>query len=211
MEPGVPPFCAGPSPAPPGDAKRERILQAALQVFSREGFHRATIDEVARVARVGKGTIYLYVSSKEALLQEALQYAGNQHLTQVEASVAASRDPVEKLSRMFRADVAFLLNHADAARVLLSERVGIGFGYCFHEAVGRLRRRRKALLTAIIREGQQEGRFDPSLPPERVAAAYMGLSSGLLFDVLFDPQPAQDPEELADLFLGIFLEGIARR
>jgi len=48
--------------------KRRRILDAALHVFSERGFHHATVSEVARTARVGKGTVYLYFGGKEALL-----------------------------------------------------------------------------------------------------------------------------------------------
>ena len=49
-------------------AKRRRILDAALRVFSEKGFHNATISEVANEAHVGKGTVYLYFDGKESLL-----------------------------------------------------------------------------------------------------------------------------------------------
>ena len=47
--------------------KRLRIMQAAEQLFRTRQFHEITLDEVARVADVGKGTIYLYFSDKEDL------------------------------------------------------------------------------------------------------------------------------------------------
>ena len=48
--------------------KRQRILDAALRIFSEKGFHHATMSEVAREAHVGKGTVYLYFDGKESLL-----------------------------------------------------------------------------------------------------------------------------------------------
>jgi len=48
--------------------KRRKILDAALDVFSRKGFHNATISEVAKQAHIGKGTVYLYFEGKESLL-----------------------------------------------------------------------------------------------------------------------------------------------
>jgi len=48
--------------------KRQRILDAAMHVFSERGFHHATVSEVARAAHVGKGTVYLYFAGKEDLL-----------------------------------------------------------------------------------------------------------------------------------------------
>jgi len=50
------------------ETKRQRILDAAMHVFSERGFHNATVSEVAQEAHIGKGTLYLYFGGKEALL-----------------------------------------------------------------------------------------------------------------------------------------------
>src|SRR5215218_9634221 len=56
-------------------AKLDAILAAALDVFAEKGFSDARLDDVAARAGVAKGTIYLYVASKEALF-EALIHTG---------------------------------------------------------------------------------------------------------------------------------------
>src|ERR1700721_2745802 len=48
--------------------KRERILQAAIRVFAKKGFHATRVSEVAKAAGVADGTIYLYFKSKDELL-----------------------------------------------------------------------------------------------------------------------------------------------
>jgi len=53
---------------PINKSKRQRILEAAVQVFAKCGFHLATVSDIAKAAHVGKGTLYLYFSGKEALL-----------------------------------------------------------------------------------------------------------------------------------------------
>ncbi|HET6344108.1 MAG TPA: TetR/AcrR family transcriptional regulator [Myxococcota bacterium] len=50
------------------EAKYQRILDAALDVFARKGFHEAKISEIARAAGVADGTIYLYFKNKDDLL-----------------------------------------------------------------------------------------------------------------------------------------------
>ena len=50
--------------------KRTRIINAALAVFSRDGFQNAKIEDIARTADIGKGTLYEYFSSKDELLLE---------------------------------------------------------------------------------------------------------------------------------------------
>ena len=47
------------------DEKRLEILDAAMRLFSERGFERTTVDEIATLANVGKGTIYLYFENKE--------------------------------------------------------------------------------------------------------------------------------------------------
>ena len=57
-----------PEPAKGGGDKRERILDAAERVFAEHGFFTARVSEIARVAGVADGTIYLYFKSKDDLL-----------------------------------------------------------------------------------------------------------------------------------------------
>jgi AcrR family transcriptional regulator len=55
-------------------ARREAILEAALDEFSARGFAAARLEDVARRAGVAKGTIYLYFDDKEALFQELVRF-----------------------------------------------------------------------------------------------------------------------------------------
>jgi AcrR family transcriptional regulator len=54
------------------EQRRAQILDAALAVFSRDGFHSARVEAIAREAGLAKGTIYLYYPTKEALLAAAV-------------------------------------------------------------------------------------------------------------------------------------------
>ena len=53
-------------------ARRKQILDAATQVFAEKGFHRATIKDIARVARIADGTIYTYFTRKDEILLAVL-------------------------------------------------------------------------------------------------------------------------------------------
>jgi AcrR family transcriptional regulator len=58
-----------PAPRPARADTARAILDAALGAFSRYGFRRASVDDVARAAGVAKGTVYLHFESKEALFR----------------------------------------------------------------------------------------------------------------------------------------------
>lgn len=59
--------------------KRERIIEAATQSFSEYGFKGTTMDRVARIAKVGKGTVYVFFKNKEELFAEIV----NRHISQM--------------------------------------------------------------------------------------------------------------------------------
>jgi AcrR family transcriptional regulator len=54
--------------------KRENILNAATDVFSKHGFYGAKMEDIAKKADIGKGTIYGYFDSKESLFYEMIRY-----------------------------------------------------------------------------------------------------------------------------------------
>ncbi len=64
--------------------KRDVILHSAMQVFSRKGFHDSTMEDVAQEAGVGKGTVYLYFPSKQALIEEIFRYSINLYVDAVD-------------------------------------------------------------------------------------------------------------------------------
>ena len=55
------------------ELRRTQILDAALAVFSRDGFHATRVEAIAREAGLAKGTIYLYFPTKEAIVQAAVE------------------------------------------------------------------------------------------------------------------------------------------
>ncbi|MEM2489146.1 MAG: TetR/AcrR family transcriptional regulator, partial [Thermoplasmata archaeon] len=50
--------------------KMEKILKAAIFYFSKKGYDRATIDEIARKSGVSKGTVFFYFKKKEKLIEK---------------------------------------------------------------------------------------------------------------------------------------------
>jgi AcrR family transcriptional regulator len=83
-------------------ARAERILDSAGELLRRHGYKRVTIDDVARAAGIGKGTIYLHWKTREALFWAVLQRDAARMITDVLADLAA--DPALALpSQLMRA------------------------------------------------------------------------------------------------------------
>lgn len=68
------------SKKPKSKDKRKAVLDAAMIVFSRNGFHETHVDEIAELAGIAKGTVYRYFKSKDDILKEIIK-ANNEVLT----------------------------------------------------------------------------------------------------------------------------------
>jgi AcrR family transcriptional regulator len=100
---------------PRGDAgaRRAVILDAALRVFGQYGYRRTSMDDIAREAQIGKGTIYLSFASKEEVFQALAQRLAQQMLAGAEA---ASRRPATTADKLAAMHVAWFGTYADTIR-----------------------------------------------------------------------------------------------
>src|SRR6187455_1480863 len=88
-------------PAASGD-KRDLILKAATKVFAQNGYFQSQVADVARVAGVAAGTVYLYFKSKDDLLVSIFERSMNKVLGEARAAVEGLADPAERLQTIAR-------------------------------------------------------------------------------------------------------------
>lgn len=77
--------------------KRERILLAATELFVQQGYRKTSMDEVARLAGVAKGTLYLYYRNKAELVYHAIALEKRNHVHRLEPLMQAMLSPRERL------------------------------------------------------------------------------------------------------------------
>ena len=83
-------------------ARRTAILDAALEEFSRQGFAAARMEDIARRARVSKGSLYLYFPTKKALFQGVIEEGFRPFFEHKQALLRdTSLSPRDKLLRMY--------------------------------------------------------------------------------------------------------------
>jgi AcrR family transcriptional regulator len=105
-----------------GEERRVAILDSALTVFSRRGYHASSIDDIARDAGVSKALIYEHFVSKQDLYAELLeQHAGELFSALTEAISEAGRDASARLVVGVDAFYGFVEEHRVAWRMLFRE------------------------------------------------------------------------------------------
>lgn len=153
------------------EAKRKRIIEAALRLFMAHGFSRVSMDEIARNAGVGKGTIYQLFDSKQTLMLSAIDSFGGQ-MEEVIGGVLTDSDtsPIEKL-QLFLKTVSERLSHI---RPDVLREVEVNFPEAF-EKIQQVRYRIIFTnLTGLLRDGKQFGIYDPEMNETLVAHVVIG-------------------------------------
>jgi AcrR family transcriptional regulator len=93
--------------------KRRQILDGAIKVFKKRGFHKATVREIAEEARVGLGTIYDYVHSKDDILYLFFENYATTFFEKIQSGAFQVDDPVLKLEMTYRAVVEAIMELED--------------------------------------------------------------------------------------------------
>jgi len=164
--------------------RKESILAAALEEFSARGFAAARLDDVARRAGVGKGTIYLHFRDKEMLFQELVR----SYLSPIVATLERARVTEAPLRAAADGLVALFVHEIvatrrkDVLRLILTEghRFPAIADFYFHEVVERIMVVVKSLAQRAVERGELSNdalvRFPQLLgAPGIVAIIWSGL------------------------------------
>ena len=98
--------------------KRRQIIEGAIQVFKKKGYHKATVREIAHAAGVGLGSIYDYVNSKDDILYLFFEDYVTNFFEKVRSRASMVADPLLRLEITYRAFVEAAMELED--QVMLS-------------------------------------------------------------------------------------------
>jgi AcrR family transcriptional regulator len=186
-----------------GSEHRNAILDAATEIFARFGFKKASIDDIARRAGIGKGTVYLHFESKEELFAAVIRRIGMKAFAALEAAVKNARTPQAKIR-------AFLdTRNRKFAEMAADLRISTGaLLEVLAEAEPHRRETRAleaALLEDIIKDGNAQGVLAVRSP--RLVAAGMTACLHGLDQFLVGPDAPELHNQLAEVY-DVFVRGL---
>jgi TetR/AcrR family fatty acid metabolism transcriptional regulator len=101
--------------------KKELILEKATEVFAQKGSQQTTIADIAKAARIAQGTVYVYFSSKEALLNECMHEIIGPELQNIIDSTKDIPDTMDRLFEFFMLHIKLVKERPFIARFLTLE------------------------------------------------------------------------------------------
>jgi AcrR family transcriptional regulator len=172
--------------------KRRVILDAAVRVFARQGFHTCRVSDIADEAGVAYGLVYHYFSSKEQILDTLFLERWDVMLAAIAETDASDRTPEEKLEAIAGFIIDSYRHDPELMKVIIVEvtRAANTFGLTHLEKI----RDAYAGIAAIVAKAQSEGRFRPEVTPEFAAQAFYGSVEQVLTGWIFESTPVGDAE-----------------
>jgi AcrR family transcriptional regulator len=166
---------AVPDGADGATGRREEILQAAQKLFADKGFRETNLNDVATQLGFRRQAVYHYFRSKEEILYELIDRAGQAIATSAQPTLDSDMPPAEKLAEVVRNHVRQLLNNIDIFRIQFSELFKLS-----GERADGLRRDMSAYvhdIANVINEGQKSGTF-VDIPASTQALLILGMCNG---------------------------------
>ncbi len=196
--------------APPAE-KRRLILDAAVRVFARQGFHQTRVSDIADEAGVAYGLVYHYFKSKDEVLNELFVERWSLLLAAIDEVDRSGASHRERLAAVASFIIDSYRHDPELMKVIIVEvtRAANSFGQTHLAEI----RRAYESITKIVADGQEAGAFRRDVAPDFASMAFYGaveqLLTGWIFDVI--PSSAAGFDEAKDLLVTTICDGLEPR
>ncbi len=158
------------------EERRRAILDAAVRVFARKGFHACRVGDIATEAGVSHGLLYHYFGSKDEVLDTVIAESWGRFVGALREVERGSAPPEEKLELVIAIMLRTWRREPDAVRVLVRE---VGRGPRLESRVGELQAAFD-VLRGIVEEGQASGAFRGDVGAEQASWVVYGAIEEIL-------------------------------
>jgi TetR/AcrR family transcriptional regulator, fatty acid metabolism regulator protein len=177
----------------PGNVdKRRVILDAAITVFARQGFHSCRVSDVADEAGVAYGLVYHYFSSKEEILNTLFTERWQLMLDAIVEIDSRDLSARDKLSQIAGFIIDSYRHEPDLMKVIIVEvtRAANTFG---RHHLGKIREAYD-LIAGIVEQARVDGSFKSDISAQFAAMCFYGAIEQLLSAWIFDLMPRTDED-----------------
>ena len=185
--------------------KKSLILKGSMKVFSDKGYHKAKMEDIAKEAGVGKGTIYEYFDSKKALFQEMIKYGIDNYMEFLEELSSKEMSTKEKILSYCRYHGKLISDHVDMAQTL----AGQSDIFSKEMKVWMLKSKEEMykLIEGIIKVGVSRGELREDINQELAVLNIVGTTNQYYTKKIFFDRVKYDDIE-HNLVLDIIFKGI---
>jgi AcrR family transcriptional regulator len=172
--------------------KRRMILDAAIRVLARQGYHSTRVSDIADEAGVAYGLVYHYFKSKDEVLNELFTERWSLLLAAIEEADREQPTPRDKLAAVATFIIDSYRYDPDLMKVIIVEvtRAANSFGRTHLPEINRA----YEMIAKIVADGQSEGAFRGDVDPLFASMWFYGAIEQLLSGWVFDLIPSGDAD-----------------
>ncbi|HEY4238149.1 MAG TPA: TetR/AcrR family transcriptional regulator [Gaiellaceae bacterium] len=170
--------------------KRRQLLDAAVRVFARKGFHASRVGDIAEEAGVAHGLLYHYFESKDEVLQAVFQENWSLLVARIESVEETDEPAADQLRHISTIVLRTWLHLPDVVRVVIQE---FGRSPELAERIGELTLPIDALERVIAR-GVENGEFRKDIDPTFAATVVYGSIDELLTGWVLGRLPSSEED-----------------
>lgn len=171
------------------ETTRSRILDAALAVFSRKGYHAASVDEIVAESHTSKGSVYFHFPNKQTLFLALVDKFADLVVRRVEEAIAQETTGRQRVDAALRATLETFGKYRPLAKIMLVQAVGLGS--VFEEKRLEVHHRFTSLIRQYLDQAVAEGDLSP-IDTEVAAMAWMGAINEVVIQWIYSGQPEPD-------------------
>jgi TetR/AcrR family fatty acid metabolism transcriptional regulator len=190
------------------NGKYHRIMNAAIKVFAEQGFHKATISQVAREAGVADGTIYIYFKNKADILDNFFDNRTRQVFQRFRETVDEAEHAEEKLRNLLRRHLYEFQRDREMAVVF--QREALQARYVADKYIREISKMYLDILGEIIAQGQAEGSIRKDFQTGLVKRLILGAVNEVI-NTWVTSEGRYDLVTMADPLVDLCFKGIGKR
>ncbi len=168
------------------EATRQRILDAALNVFAQKGFHQAIVDDIVAASDTSKGAFYFHFPNKNGVFLALVDLLAHRLEDKVQRAIAHQQGSIAKIDAALETVLEVFSRHRRLAKVLLIDIAGLG--HSFNKKYLEVRSRFVNLIKAQLDGAVQDGSL-PAMDTELTALMWMGAINEVVVHWLYTGQP----------------------
>lgn len=188
------------------ESKHQKILQAAIKVFSEKGFYNSRVSEIAKEANVADGTIYLYFKNKDDILISLFEEEFAKIVRDMRAELAREKDALQKIKRFAITHLSIVSHHPHLAEVMGVEvRQSTKF---MKEYVNQPFIEYLNIIRSVVIEGQEKGLLRKDLTPGVMKRALFGALDEMARYWVLSAKKKHSINEAALQISDVFIRGM---
>lgn len=184
-----------------GKDSKEKILKAALKVFSEYGYKGASIRMIANTAEISVGGVYLHFKNKEELYLTLIREKFGDLLGMVWKAIKGINDPIEAITTFIKMHIEYAKSHKELILTQGREQ-GFTFGIKMKKEFFE---KQRSIVEHIIRKGIDSGSFGECNARE-VTKIIIGAIRGFILSMVIDPDNLFSPEDCSKFMLSGLLQ-----